>query len=72
MGKVLHLNKCYSLNLCHVWLKFLSRIFQQKISANRMAMVGMAGGRAASTIRLKFWLKFCFLTITQMFLNGID
>ena len=51
---------------------FFSRIFQRKISANRLAMVGMAGGRAASTIRLKFWLKFCFLTITQMFLNGID
>ena len=50
----------------------LSRIFQRKILANKMALVGMAGGRAASTIRLKFWLKFCFLTITQMFLNGID
>ena len=50
-------------------MKFLiSRIFQRKISANRMALVGMEGGRAASTI----WLKFCFLTITQMFLNGID
>ena len=45
-----------------------------KISANRLALVSMAGGRldglAASIIRLKFWLKFCFLTITQMFLNG--
>ena len=28
--------------------------------------------RAVSTIMLKFWLKFCFLTITQMFLNEID
>ena len=44
-----------------------SRIFQRKISANRLA-----GGRAASTIRVKFWLKFCFLTITQMVLNVID
>ena len=33
---------------------------------------GRAGERAVSTIRLKFWLKFCFLTISQMFLNGID
>ena len=33
---------------------------------------GGGGGGAASTIRLKFWLKFCFQTITQMFLNGID
>ena len=43
-----------------------SLIFQRKISANRLALVGMArmGGQAASTIRLKFWLKFCFLTIT--------
>ena len=49
-----------------------SLIFQQKISANRLALVGMADGWAAFTIRLKFWLKFCFLTITQMFLNGID
>ena len=40
--------------------------------ANKLTLVGMAGGRAASTIRLKFWLKFCFLTITQIFLNGID
>ena len=49
-------------------LDFISRIFQRKISANRLALVGMAGGRVASTIRL----KFCFLTKTQMFLNGID
>ena len=54
-------------------MKFLiSRIFQRKISANRMALVGMAGGRAAPTIWLKCWFRFCFLTITQMFLNGID
>ena len=26
--------------------------------------------RVASTIREKFWLMFCSLTITQMFLNG--
>ena len=25
--------------------------------------------RAASTIRLKFWLKFCFLTLAQIFLQ---
>ena len=35
-----------------------NRIFQRKISTNRLALVGMAGGRlgrlAASTIRLKF------------------
>ena len=49
-----------------------SRIFQRKISANKLALVGMVGGRAASTIWLKFWLTFCFLTITQMFFNGID
>ena len=34
-----------------------SRFFQRKISANRLALVGMAGGRAggrtASTIRVK-------------------
>ena len=41
-----------------------SRIFQQNISANRLALVGWA----VFTIRL----KFCFPAITQMFLNGID
>ena len=50
---------------------FLAGFFNE-----RLAMVGMVGGRAVwrgvSTIRLKFWLKFCFLTITHMFLNGID
>ena len=40
-----------------------SQIFQRKISAYRLALVG----RAASTIGLKFWLKFCSLTITRMF-----
>ena len=55
--------------LGHGWV--FSRIFQRKISANRLAMVGMAGGWAGA-IRFKFWLKFCFLTITQMFLNGMD
>ena len=68
-------------NVKHIWgtnsLKvFLAKFFNKKIPANRLAMVGMAGGRlggqAASTIRLKFRLKFCFLTITQMLLNGID
>ena len=34
--------------------------------------VWRADGWAASTIRLNFWWKFSFLTITQMFLNGID
>ena len=52
-------------------IAFLAGFFNEKF-ANRLAMVGMACGRAASTIRLKFRLKFCFLTITQMFLNGID
>ena len=28
--------------------------------ANILTLVGMAGGRAASTIRLKFWLNFVF------------
>ena len=53
-------------------LLIFSRIFQLKMLANRLALVGMTGGRVAYTIRFKFWLKFCFLTITQMFLNGID
>ena len=45
-----------------------SRMFLQKISANRLALVGMTDGWAeASTIGFNFWLKFCFLTITQMF-----
>ena len=56
----------------HLRDNFISRIFQRKISANRMAMVGMVSGRAASSIKLKFWLKFCFLTITHIFLNEID
>ena len=41
-----------------------SQIFQRNISANRLALVGWA----VFTIRL----KFCFLAITRMFLNGID
>ena len=49
---------------------------QGKVSKNTQVFnLNMAGGRfgwAASTIRLEFWLKFCFLTITQMFLNRID
>ena len=51
-------------------LKFLAGFFLQKISSDRLALVGMTGGRAASTIRFNFWLKFCFLTINRMCLNA--
>ena len=47
--------------------RIFSRIFK-KISTYRLALVGMADGRVASTMRLKFLLKLFFLTITKMFL----
>ena len=53
---------------CIFLFYIFSQLFQRKFSAD----IGWVGGRAASTIRLKFWLIFCFLTITKMFLNGID
>ena len=52
-------------------MQLLARFFNENFR-----LIGVAGGLAvghgASTIRLKFWLKFCFLTITQMFVNGMD
>ena len=53
-------------------LSAMTFCFLAGFSANRLAMVCMVGRRAGIHIRFKFWLKFCFLTITQMFLNGID
>ena len=46
---------------------FLARFFNEKF---RLKDWHWSVWQAASTIRLKFWVKFCFLTITQMFLNG--
>ena len=47
----------------HFKTRFLAGFF------NVSALDGMAGVGVAYTIR--FWLKFFFLTITQMFLNVI-
>ena len=64
----------WRIKLCHfattaTSCSVFSRIFQRKISANRLAMVSVAGGQAVSTIRLKFWLKFCFLTLLYYYQN---
>ena len=48
---------------------FLAGFFNKKIwLIDWQWSVWLAGGRA-SISRLKFWLKFCFLTIIQMFSN---
>ena len=54
-------------------LAFLAGFFKENFRLIDWCwLVLQVGGQAASTIRLKFWIKFCFLKITQMFLNGID
>ena len=49
---------------------FLGGFFNEKFRL--IDWCWQAGGQTASTIRRKFWLKFYFLTVTQMFLNGFD
>ena len=65
------------LSMDHITLGFLFSVFSWIFNENfRLIdwcwLVLQVGGQAASTIRLKFWIKFCFLKITQMFLIGID
>ena len=59
------------MNLNALLFSISSRIFQRNISANRFALVGMAGGNT----RGKVLVKVLFSdnnSESQMFLNGID